>query len=101
MLPSTYRDLPTFIVKPRLGPQPEGGGGVYFFQCRGDCRVAKVISEDVLGIHCCLGLSTLAGLIWNSGRVRYMNTDGFNRYLPGTYLGTQNSQLYQFAKDLT
>lgn len=27
MLPSTYRDLPTFIVKPRLGPQPEGGGG--------------------------------------------------------------------------
>lgn len=71
---------------------PTAPGGVTSSSVEGIAVLLKSFQKMFSGyIVVWVQLVTLAGPIWNSGRVRYMNTDGFNKYLPGTYLGTQNS----------
>lgn len=89
MLPSNIQGLTDFDRETQVGLT---GGAVTSSSVEGTAVLLQSFQNMFSGyIVVWVQLVTLAGLIWNSGRVRYMNTDGFNRYLPGTYLGTQNS----------
>lgn len=90
MLPSNIQRLTDFDRETQVGLT---GGAVTSSSVEGTAVLLQSFQNMFSGyiVVWVQLVVTLAGLIWNSGRVRYVNTDGFNRYLLGTYLGTQNS----------
>lgn len=83
MLPSNIQGLTDFDRETQVGLT---GGAVTSSSVEGTAVLLQSFQNMFSGyIVVWVQLVTLAGLIWNSGRVRYMNTDGFNRYLPGTH----------------